>query len=122
MPVNVKGMGWAVVLLVGLGGVPVWAQGVYVTPGENGPLFSDKPRAGSREVRLRPLSVIPAEKVQGAGQALAANPVGPVTAGSGALRVAPLAPDAAAPGGGDAPIIPGFPASPFPVPGEARQP
>jgi hypothetical protein len=33
---------------------------VYVTPGQNGPVFSDKPQAGSREMNLRPLTVIPA--------------------------------------------------------------
>ena len=34
------------------------AQGVYVTPGENGPLFTDKPRPGAREVTLPPLNVV----------------------------------------------------------------
>lgn len=34
------------------------AQAVYVTPGENGPVFSDKPRAGAKEVELRPLTVV----------------------------------------------------------------
>ena len=37
----------------------VLAQGVYVTPGASGPVFSDKPRAGSKEVTLKPLNVIP---------------------------------------------------------------
>ena len=36
------------------------AQGVYVTPGANGPVFSDKPQAGSKELTLKPLTVIPA--------------------------------------------------------------
>ena len=36
------------------------AQGVYVTRGENGPVFSDKPQPGAKEVTLKPLTVIPA--------------------------------------------------------------
>ncbi len=38
------------------------AQGVYVTPGSGGrgPVFSDKPQAGAKEVQLPPLSVVPA--------------------------------------------------------------
>ncbi|WP_143009868.1 hypothetical protein [Propionivibrio dicarboxylicus] len=115
-------MGRALIVLVGLGGLPAWAQGVYVTPGESSPLFSDKPRAGSREVRLRPLSVIPAEKVRGAGQALAANPASATSTAAGAPRGASAAPDATAPATGDAPIIPGFPSSPFPESAETRQP
>lgn len=39
-----------------------FAQGVYVTQGEKGPVFSDKPQSGAKEVRLRPLSVVPVEK------------------------------------------------------------
>jgi len=34
------------------------AQGVYVTPGEKGPVFSDKPQPGAREVLLPPLNVV----------------------------------------------------------------
>ena len=34
------------------------AQGVYVTPGANGPVFSDKPQPGAREVILPPLNVV----------------------------------------------------------------
>ena len=34
------------------------AQGVYVTPGANGPVFSDKPQPGAREVTLPPLNVV----------------------------------------------------------------
>ena len=34
------------------------AQGVYVTPGANGPVFSDKPQPGGREVILPPLNVV----------------------------------------------------------------
>ena len=36
----------------------VQAQGVYVTPGPNGPVFSNTPQPGAKEVTLRPLSVI----------------------------------------------------------------
>jgi hypothetical protein len=42
--------------------VPALAQGVYVTPGKNGPVFSDKPQAGAKEVTLPPLNVIPPTK------------------------------------------------------------
>ena len=38
------------------------AQGVYVTRGASGPVFSDKPQAGSREVQLKPLNVVPPPK------------------------------------------------------------
>ena len=34
------------------------AQGVYMTRGENGPVFSDKPVPGAREVSLKPLTVV----------------------------------------------------------------
>ena len=34
------------------------AQGVYVTPGEKGPVFSDKAQPGAREVSLPPLNVM----------------------------------------------------------------
>jgi hypothetical protein len=37
----------------------VQAQGVYVTHGPNGPVFSDKPRPGAKEVTLQPLTVVP---------------------------------------------------------------
>jgi hypothetical protein len=39
------------------------AQGVYVTRDKNGTVFSDKPQAGSRELKLTPLTVIPAQPV-----------------------------------------------------------
>jgi hypothetical protein len=39
-------------------GAAVHAQGVFVTQGEHGPVFSDKPQSGAKEVTLRPLSVI----------------------------------------------------------------
>lgn len=57
------------VFRIGAGGflialaVAVNAQGVYVVQGENGPIFSNTPQPGAKEVKLRPLSVIPAEKV-----------------------------------------------------------
>lgn len=35
------------------------AQSVYVTRGENGPVFSDKPQAGAKEMTLKPLTVVP---------------------------------------------------------------
>ncbi|MEI7432234.1 MAG: hypothetical protein WCL27_17450, partial [Betaproteobacteria bacterium] len=38
------------------------AEGVYVTHGENGPVFSDKPQAGSKAVTLQPLNRMPAPK------------------------------------------------------------
>lgn len=125
MPVNGVGAVRTFILLVGLLGLPAWGQGVYVTPGENGPLFSDKPRAGARELRLRPLSVIPAEKVRGAGQALSGSPASPTNAAStAAVAAAPRGATAqtAAPGGGDVPIIPGLPSAPFPEAVETRQP
>lgn len=40
-------------------GAAALAQGVYMTPGASGPVFSDKPQAGSKEVTLKPLNVIP---------------------------------------------------------------
>lgn len=39
-------------------GTPSHAQGIYRTPGANGPVFSDKPQPGSREVALPPLNVV----------------------------------------------------------------
>lgn len=36
----------------------VWAQGVYVTPGDHGPVFSDKPQSGAKEVTLPPLNIV----------------------------------------------------------------
>lgn len=34
------------------------AQGVYVTPGDQGPVFSDKPQSGAKEVILPPLNIV----------------------------------------------------------------
>lgn len=51
------------------------AQGVYVTRGENGPVFSDKPQPGAREMTLKPLTVVPApqETAPVTGKAAGAN-------------------------------------------------
>lgn len=38
------------------------AQSVYVTRGANGPVFSDKPQPGAREMQLKPINVVPAQK------------------------------------------------------------
>ena len=40
----------------------LFAQGVYVTQGANGPVFSDKPQTGAKEVSLKPLNVVPLPK------------------------------------------------------------
>lgn len=50
------------------------AQGVYVTRGENGPVFSDKPRAGAREVNLTPLTVVPSIREPLSPEAKGAKP------------------------------------------------
>ena len=42
----------------------VFAQGVYVTRGANGPVFSDKPQSGAKEVTLKPLNVVPPMPVE----------------------------------------------------------
>ncbi|GHU34407.1 hypothetical protein AGMMS50256_27970 [Betaproteobacteria bacterium] len=47
----------------------ILAQGVYVTRDKNGPVFSDKPQAGSRELKLPPLTVIPAVPTSGPNKA-----------------------------------------------------
>lgn len=53
----------------------VQAQGVYVTQGPNGPVFSDKPQPGGKEVTLRPLSVVvPPKEFKGAAPTAPANP------------------------------------------------
>ena len=43
-------------------GATLHAQGVYVTRGEKGPVFSDKPQPGAKEVILKPLNVVPLPK------------------------------------------------------------
>ena len=48
---------WVLVILL-LPAAALQAQGVYVTPGANGPVFSDKPQPGARELTLPPLNVV----------------------------------------------------------------
>jgi hypothetical protein len=48
----------AIFSLLLLQGSALRAQGVYVTAGEKGPVFSDKPQPGDREVILPPLNVV----------------------------------------------------------------
>ncbi|MDR1163491.1 MAG: hypothetical protein LBM17_06635 [Candidatus Accumulibacter sp.] len=43
-----------------------WGEGVYVTEGPNGPTFSNVPQEGSKEINLRPLTVIQSPKQEGA--------------------------------------------------------
>ena len=52
---------WLGVMLV-TASAAVFAQGVYVIQTDKGPVFSDKPQAGAKEVTLRPLSVVPSVK------------------------------------------------------------
>ena len=63
--------------------VPLYAQGVFVTRGENGPVFSDKPQPGAKEVALPPLNVMtpPPEVRSGAKP--------PPAAGEGSSAAAP---------------------------------
>lgn len=72
-----------VVLLVQ--GAGVQAQGVYMTPGPNGPVFSDKPQPGAQEVTLKPLNVVPAVRQQ-KSEAPAAPVVTPITDGTAAAE------------------------------------
>lgn len=55
------------ILAVSLQSSPVNAQGVYVTHGENGPVFSDKPQSGAKAVTLPPLNVMAAPKAVPSG-------------------------------------------------------
>ena len=54
------GLGLLLFLALLVQGVPAVAQGVYVTPGANGPVFSDKPQPGSKAVDLPPINVMTA--------------------------------------------------------------
>jgi hypothetical protein len=46
------------------------AQGIFVTQGENGPVFSDKPQPGAKDMTLRPLTVVaPAKEHKAAAPA-----------------------------------------------------
>lgn len=56
--------------------IPAQGQEVYVTPGKNGPVFSDKPQADSREVKLQPLTVIPAPPRNASADEAATGPDG----------------------------------------------
>lgn len=58
-PYNAKG-----ILLAALTSTAIlaMAQGVYVTPGDQGPVFSDKPQRGAKEVTLPPLTIVPPSK------------------------------------------------------------
>ena len=40
------------------------AQGIYVKQGPNGPVFSDQPLPGAREVQLKPLNVMSAPPIE----------------------------------------------------------
>ncbi|WP_301102977.1 hypothetical protein [Propionivibrio sp.] len=62
--------------------VALQAQGVYVTQGEKGPVFSDKPQPGAREVSLPPLNVVappqePKAAATGNAAATSSNRVSP---------------------------------------------
>ena len=50
------------------------AEGVYVTQGEHGPVFSDKPQPGSKAVTLQPLNRMPAQKESSASSHNAFSP------------------------------------------------
>lgn len=50
----------AMLLMAMAYGAQALSQGVYVIEGPNGPVFSDKPQAGAKEVTLKPLTVMPA--------------------------------------------------------------
>ena len=52
------------------------AQGVYVKQGPNGPVFSDQPAPGAKEVTLKPLNVMPAPPAE-RGEGHEANEAGP---------------------------------------------
>ena len=50
------------------------AQGVFVTQGKNGPLFSNVPQQGAREVQLKPLNVIEPPTMPASEPATVATP------------------------------------------------
>lgn len=68
------------------------AQSVYVTRGENGPVFSDKPQAGAKELTLKPLTVIPAPQGN-----VPANKAGSPSGGPDARQAERKPPEASAP-------------------------
>lgn len=60
---------------------PLLAQGVFVTRGENGPVFSNKPQPGAKEVVLPPLTVIEAPQESKAPPSSAAPTTPPAAPG-----------------------------------------
>lgn len=52
------------------------AQGVYVKQGPNGPVFSDQPAPGAKEVTLKPINVMPAPPAE-TRESTEANEAGP---------------------------------------------
>lgn len=53
------------IIVVGLCSTGAPAQGIYVSPGDNGPLFSNRPQPGAKEILLPPLTVVaPAKEVK----------------------------------------------------------
>ena len=65
-----------VILAVCAWSPPSSAQGVYVKQGPNGPVFSDQPAPGAKEVTLKPLNVMPAQPAESA-EGKAAGEAGP---------------------------------------------
>ena len=52
-------------IVIGLCSTGAQAQGIYVSPGPNGPLFSNQPQPGAKEILLPPLTVVaPAKEVK----------------------------------------------------------
>ncbi|MDR1276201.1 MAG: hypothetical protein LBL72_07465 [Candidatus Accumulibacter sp.] len=73
-----------------------WGEGVYVTEGPNGPTFSNVPQEGSKEINLRPLTVIQSPKQEGAATPPPARGATPRARDRGtAPRVTPPPPGAA---------------------------
>ena len=53
------------------------AQGIYVKQGPNGPVFSDQPLPGAREVQLKPLNVMKAPPAGSKAPTAEDNAAGP---------------------------------------------
>ena len=69
------------------------AEGVYVTKGKNGPVFSNVPQPGAKEIDLKPLNVIPPPVVVEPVELIApVAPIAPIGASPAADGVAPEAP------------------------------
>ena len=77
----------------------LFAQGVYVIKGENGPLFTDQPQSGAKEIQLQPLSVVPAPAYP--------RPVRPDSS-SAASSPAPVVTEAKTPEPVQKPALPGY--------------